>query len=282
MIILLGGDGYFGRNFYEYISATNKCVVVDKNTNTYYPNNIYFQHDLNKPFEEDLKADIVINFAAISFVDYSIIHPEETYTNNFNCCMNGLKLAHRIGAKYIYISTDEVNVNKDEKSLSPYVISKRLCEEYLSDKECQIIRPVNLMGICEAKKGLRQKQKCLLNNIVDAIINKQKVYIHGNGEQKRMFMGMRPACHLLRDIVNGNYKEKIIDVVKMPNYRTKDLKIRDIVYYLQNVYKYEIEFIEDPRGVYQDKTYNEINKTGITDWHFLLDCVEMVRKIAVD
>ena len=370
--ILLGGDGYYGRNFQYYLSQKGiKFIVIDKNEisfaegsfkkDNFYENELikkcmikYIQHDLNDKikinelnieFKNKNDKIIIINFAAISFVDYSILHPNETIKNNLNCCINGYKLFLNLNnsLKYIYVSTDEVNVNKSNKELSPYVISKRKCEDFLKSLENSnleniiILRPVNLMDVIETGIcGLKQKNKCLLNKIVDVInennidtnnenenenidvINKNeneninnkneneneninnnknedindkndkiinndnnknidvineneclnKIQIHGTGEQKRMFMTMNNACDILFEISFKNVKDKIIDVTKISNKRTTDLKIKDIVLYLKNIYNFEIEYINDPRGIYQDKSYlnvenNESNNSEI-------------------
>ena len=280
--ILLGGNGYFGRNFQYYLSKLNKYfIVIDKNEIDYKFYSIeliknhliqYLQHDLNNKIDLnniDLNKDdkiIIINFAAISFVDYSILHPEETINNNLNCCINGYKLFMnlKLNSLYIYISTDEVNVNKKFSELSPYVISKRKCEDFLkslNNSSIIIYRPVNLMDVIDPMiKELKQKNKCLLNKIVDVILNKSGcVQIHGTGEQKRMFMTILNACYILYNInANGSNGIKIIDVT-LTNKRTCDLKIKDIVLYLKNIYNFEIEYVKDPRSIYQDETYLKSN-----------------------
>mgnify|MGYP003302854868 CR=1 FL=1 len=266
--ILLGADGYFGRNFQYYLALKSiNFISIDKNIpDEFYEDPLiqthildYIRVDLNENdcvknitnlFDFLSDNVIIINFAAVSFVDYSISHPEETINNNLNCCINGYKLAEHFKAKYIYISTDEVRVNKNENELSPYVVSKRKCEEYLKDKDCFIMRPVNLMDVITPfVKGLKQKNKCLLNNIVDVIKSKTgSVKLH-KGNQKRMFMTVETACDVLFDMSEN------IDIVEMPKLRTNDLLIRDIVYFLQYVYKFEVEEIDNPRGIYQDETY---------------------------
>jgi len=286
--ILLGGDGYYGRNFQYYLAEKDKYfIIIDKNIpNDFYDEILIKTHildyiyiDLNKNdcvkeiinkiefFKDNV---IIINFAAISFVDYSIVHPEETIINNLKCCINGYKLSiHFNNSIYIYISTDEVRVEKDDDDLSPYVISKRKCEKFLKsvlNDKIYIIRPVNLMDVIyPGIKGLKQKNKCLLTNITNSIINNKNVVLH-SGNQKRMFMTVRNACKLLLNV--SIFKYNIIDVVELPHLRTSDLKIHDIVYFLQYVYKYKIDIIDNPRGKYQDETYlnknEEYNKNSLT------------------
>ena len=78
-----------------------------------------------------------------------------------------------------------------------------------------------------------------------------------------MFMTMINACDVLFNISEKTnekikIKIKIIDVVNIPDKRTNDLKIKDIVEYLKNIYNFEMEYVNDPRGIYQDKTYLNI------------------------
>ena len=291
--ILLGGDGYFGRNFQEYLkdterSAETKCsrtefFIIDKKIN----------YDLNNNCICDLFKDkayntvYVINFAAISFVDYSIIHPEETISNNFNCCVNGYKLFENIKAKvkkYIYISTDEVRVKKDVKCLSPYVKSKLMCEEYLKNlknsNEVKIMRPVNLMNVVVPKKELLQQNNCILKIVSDCIKYKKEFYIHGKGTQKRMFMPMVKACELLKMFCETQSDKFVLDVAENEyhklGYRTSNISISNLIYYLNYVYKFDVKEIDDPRGIYQDDDYgvNLEEKTYKNDYQLFIDCVE--------
>lgn len=312
--ILLGADGYYGRNFQYYLSELDYCfITIDKNI----PDDFYLSFPIENHLLDYIRCDlndkdcvrricerieffkdevIVVNFASISFVDYSIIHPEETINNNVKCCANGYKLSKHFNSKYIYISTDEVRVNKDENELSPYVISKRKCEEFLksqSSDNIYILRPVNLMDVIVQKKELRQKQRCLLNNIVDSISSnsldssKSSVKLHV-GTQKRMFMRMRTACDVLFEIddyVQHSYPEeddliKIIDVADNSSLRTNDLPIHDIVYFLAYVYRFKVDEISNPRGVYQDESYlNSDEKWNSNSYKMILNAVDRLLKL---
>lgn len=323
--ILLGADGYYGRNFQYYLSELDYYfITIDKNI----PDDFYSSFPIENHLLDYIRCDlndkdcvrkicerieffkdevIIINFAAISFVDYSIIHPEETINNNVKCCINGYKLSKHFNSnslgsssegclracassKYIYISTDEVRVNKDENELSPYVISKRKCEEFLKSQSLDniyILRPVNLMDVISSVKGLKQKQRCLLNNIVDSIKSNSSVKLHV-GTQKRMFMKMRTACDVLFEIddyVPHSYPEeddliKIVDIVDIPSLRTNDLPIHDIVYFLSYVYKFKVDEIPNPRGVYQDESYlNSDEKWNSKSYILILNAVDRLLKL---
>lgn len=298
--ILLGGDGYFGRNFKEYLKNTETdIIIIDKKIN-YDLNNDTLLCDLFK--DKTYDTVYVINFAAISFVDYSIIHPEETIMNNFNCCKVGYELYKNIKAntkKYIYISTDEVRVKKEIRHLSPYVKSKLMCEEYLknltsSDKGIKIMRPVNLMNMVKCNKDLLQQNNCILKLVSDCIKNGKEFYIHGKGTQKRMFMSMTKACELLNMLClsdNDIAKHKVrnqdevlwskfmLDVASSEyhklGYRTSNISISNLIYYLKYVYKFDVKEIDDPRGIYQDDDYGVCEEVvSKNDYLLFIDCVE--------
>lgn len=287
--ILLGGDGYFGRNFQEYLKDINhnnrtEFFIIDKKINYDLNNNCICDLFNKKAYE----TVYVINFAAISFVDYSISHPEETISNNFNCCVNGYKLFENIKAKvkkYIYISTDEVRVKKDTNHLSPYVKSKLMCEEYLknlknslSSEDIKIMRPVNLMNMVVPQKELLQQNNCILRIVSDCIKYKKEFYIHGKGTQKRMFMPMTKACELLKKLCLSD--KFMLDVAENEyhklGYRTSNISISNLIYYLNYVYKFDVKEIDDPRGIYQDDDYgvNLEEKTYKNDYQLFIDCVE--------
>ena len=301
--ILIGGNGYYGRNYQYFLSSKGfEYVVIDKAKCglgddeficDFSKDDFYEQLKKLKNFnilkEEYCGHNVaVVNFAAISFVDYSINHPEETIENNYNCCVNGLKLCKELNCpKYVYISTDEVNVDKEKEHLSPYVISKRKCEEFLINNfdsshgiEISILRPVNLMGTMEAhSESLNQKNPCLLKKIADVIgmiknneqnlrrrqdennsleqkvNNVPKIQIHGTGNQRRMFMEMKIACEVLHLFVFDSFDTSILDITEYPEFRTQNLRIKDIVQYLSRKYGFAYEHVEDPRGIYQDDNY---------------------------
>ena len=273
MQLLIGGNGYYGRNYQYFLSTKNiSFKVVDKiqltkddivcdfaKISSDYSN---VEEDFKLFLELKDKVSAIVNFAAVSFVDYSILHPDETIENNYSCCVNGLKLANVLNCdNYIYISTDEVNVDKPVAELSPYVISKRNCEKFLKNCDTsinvKIIRPVNLMGTMEPHfESLNQTNPCLLKKIADVISSGQgKVQIHGSGNQRRMFMDMRIACEVLLLFIDDAFDSPILDITEYPEFRTQNLKIKDIVMNLQRKYGFPVEYVEDPRGIYQDDNY---------------------------
>lgn len=275
--ILLGGNGYYGRNFQYFLKSegngTHEIIVIDKEITVQFRNITYIQCNLThfnlNSFHSILNSSsstTIINFAAISFVDDSILNPDECINNNVKCLESAIQLYHSISnegyVKLIHISTDEVNVNKPNSEKSPYVKSKLMCEDILRNSEninYTILRPVNLMGYCHDMKckELRQANECLLKKISD---RPDVVYIHGSGCQRRMFMNITDACETLYSISIDNFGNSdktfnIVDITDYPLLRTSNLQIKDIVIYLSKYYHFKYIYVDDPRGKYQDQSY---------------------------
>lgn len=269
--ILLGGNGYYGRNFQYFLKAqgNSEIIVIDKEITVQFKDIIYIQCNLTKEFNSTFKNTtqntVIVNFAAISFVDDSILNPDECINNNVKCLESAIQLYEKISneayVKLIHVSTDEVNVNKPNSEKSPYVKSKIMCEDILRNSgniNYTILRPVNLMGYCYniKCKELRQANECLLKKISD---RPDVVYIHGSGCQRRMFMSMTDACETLYSISIDKFKKtfppEIVDITDYPLLRTSNLQIKDIVVYLSKKYHFKYVYVDDPRGKYQDQSY---------------------------
>lgn len=298
--ILLGGNGYYGRNFQYFLKSEgngieeNEIIVIDKEITVQFKGIKYIQYNLTHYSDSLLRnsssSTVIINFAAISFVDDSILNPDECINNNVKCLESAIQLYHSISdesyVKLIHISTDEVNVNKPNSEKSPYVKSKLMCEDILRNSaniNYTILRPVNLMGYCHDMKckELRQANECLLKKISD---RPDVVYIHGSGCQRRMFMNITDACETLYSISIddfGNTNEKtfnIVDITDYPLLRTSNLQIKDIIIYLSKYYHFKYVYVDDPRGKFQDQSYLKeeceiLTKRNDSDLKKIKDCI---------
>ena len=156
-----------------------------------------------------------------------------------------------------------------------------MCEDYLknlNDNNVKIMRPVNLMSMVSSKKELLQQNNCILKIVSDCIKYNKEFYIHGKGTQKRMFMPMSKACELLK-ILCENKEKTILDVADIEyrklGYRTSNISISNLIYYLNYVYKFNVKEIDDPRGIYQDNDYfNDSEVVNKNDYKIFIDCVE--------
>lgn len=124
-IIVTGGCGFIGSNFIRYMLKRYpyNIINIDKLTYAGNPENlrelesdkrysfirgdIALKADIKGIFEEDI--DVVINFAAESHVDRSILEPDAFIKTNIEGTFNLLELSRKNAIRrYIQVSTDEV------------------------------------------------------------------------------------------------------------------------------------------------------------------------------
>ena len=128
-ILVTGGAGFIGSNFIRFLFRKYETInlkIINYDKLTYAGNlanlkefenhsgysfikgDICDKQKLRTVFE-NFKPEIVINFAAESHVDRSILSPEEFVKTNVLGVQNLLELSLDFGVKrYIQISTDEV------------------------------------------------------------------------------------------------------------------------------------------------------------------------------
>jgi UDP-glucose 4-epimerase len=100
--ILLGGNGYYGRNFQYFLKmkgdGQNEIIVIDKEITVQFKGITYIQCNLTHfNFNFNSTQDTtIINFAAISFVDDSILNPDECINNNVKCLESAIQLCKTI------------------------------------------------------------------------------------------------------------------------------------------------------------------------------------------
>lgn len=285
--ILIGGDGYLGRNFAYFLSERDiSFIILDKKPkdesfwDKFPLKNLmkkYYQFDLTLPkgikslseIEVSLKnillnsKAIIINFAAESNINKWILDPNECDNNNLRCCRNGFHIAYFLNEmgflkKYIYVSDYKVN---SFQARNPYITNRKKCEDYLKFiishteinflKKIKIFRPVNLMDVVAINvRGLIN-----FNNNGNSILMKVieckpggTMEIYGNGLSQRMFITMNKMCDLLFQA-----EDSFISDVSDENFnsvRTVNIKIRDLILSLAKSFKFNYLYIKDPRGIY--------------------------------
>ena len=124
-IVVTGGMGFIGSHFVNFVKdqePTVEVLVVDKLTYAADVNNLnckvqFLQKDICAVIPEDLgEYDYLINFAAESHVDNSIINGNPFVKTNIQGTFNLLEVARKNKnlKKFIQISTDEVYGDMDD------------------------------------------------------------------------------------------------------------------------------------------------------------------------
>lgn len=228
-ILITGGAGFMGSNAIRYVlDAYPEASVlnVDKLT---YAGNLDNLKDVQERFGdryEFLRGDIsdrefmekavraftpelLINFAAETHVDRSILEPENFVKTDVLGTYMLLELVKRFGIKtYIHISTDEV-YGSIEKGLfteespfrpnSPYAASKAggdlLCRAYSVTYKI----PVIVLHSCNFFGPFQYPEK-FIPLFITNLLEGKKVPLYGKGLQKREWIYTKDFC-LALDII---------------------------------------------------------------------------------
>ncbi|MEM0133392.1 dTDP-glucose 4,6-dehydratase, partial [Acidiplasma sp.] len=205
-ILVTGGYGFIGSNFVNYLlkNYDYNIKVFDKLTYASNLNNIkndnieFIKGDLfNKiDIEKALKdVDIIVNFAAESHVDRSIVDAHDFLNSNIYGVYNILDYMkeNRNIEKFIHISTDEVygnalNKKFDENSClnpnNPYSATKASADLLILAYFKTYGIPISITRSSNNYGPYQHPEKLIPKTIIYALLDK-KIPIYGNGKNRR-------------------------------------------------------------------------------------------------
>lgn len=224
-ILVTGGLGFIGSNFILYLLSkypnykiTNLDAMLEgsniQNLNRVKskPNYFFVKGNITDQRLVDKlisKNEIIINFAAESHVDRSILSPRSFINSNYLGVYTILESIRKYKRKFIQISTDEVfgSLKKgraDEEHRfnpsNPYAASKAAAESlvnaYITTYDCNVI-----ITRCTNNFGPRQSpEKLVPKTIILAEMNK-KIPIYGSGKNKRDWIFVEDHCNAILKIL---------------------------------------------------------------------------------
>lgn len=221
-ILVTGGAGFIGSNFIRYILSTypeHSIINLDKLTYAgnlenlkdveHLPNYRFVKGDIcNSQLIESLEFDAIINFAAESHVDRSIIDSSPFLRTNIIGTQNLLEAAKRRKCRMIHVSTDEVYGSIDEglfteesplKPNSPYAASKAssdlLARAYHETYGAEVI-----ITRCSNNYGPFQFPEKLIPLVISHAIEGRAVPVYGDGKNVRDWIHVLDHCRAV-DIV---------------------------------------------------------------------------------
>jgi len=227
--LVTGGRGFIGSHFVELILSEGH-EVIDFDCLTYaaskelpwdnHPRYIFEKADI-RSISHLPPCDIVVNFAAESHVDNSIVSSKHFFETNTFGVYNILELLR--GKVYnrplfIHISTDEVYGDIRQKSFlesdklnpgNPYAASKSAAEMFvLSHNKTYGIEYIITRS--SNNYGKRQYVEKLIPQIIHCLENNKKIPIHGDGTYVRDWLrvedNVKAIYHLsLRGTRNETY-----------------------------------------------------------------------------
>lgn len=216
-ILVTGGCGFIGSNFVRYMLSKYPYRIVNFDKLTYAGNlenlkdiasderytfvkgDIATKVDVEKVFDSDINT--VVNFAAESHVDRSILDPDAFIQTNINGTFNLLEEAKKRGVqRFIQISTDEVygSLGKEGKFTestplapnSPYSASKTSADMLAMAYYKTYGMPV-LITRCSNNYGPYQFPEKLIPLIITNALENKELPVYGDG------MNVRDWIHVL-------------------------------------------------------------------------------------
>jgi len=269
-LLITGGLGFIGSNFILKILKNNpNYEITNVDASLYGSNKMNLSEIENnnkykfvsgnitdKVLMEKLilKNDIIINFAAESFVDRSISEAKPFLDSNITGVFTILEILKKYKKKLIHISTDEVfgslkNETADEKfrfnPSSPYSATKASSELLINsynltyDCDCIITR-------CTNNYGPRQYPEKLIPKVILLAQNNNKIPIYGNGKNVRDWIFVDDHCNAIFEVLEKGKTGESYNISS--KYELDNITIVETILEIMGKSLDLIEFVEDRPG----------------------------------
>jgi len=276
-ILVTGGAGFIGSNFVHYILKNYpKYKVINLDLLTYAGNleNLvdiessknykFVKGDITDPiFVNDVTegVDVIVNFAAESHVDKSIILPLVSINTNVLGTQVLLEVARRKKIRFHQVSTDEVfgDLAPDEQPFNettrynpstPYAASKAAADHLVR----AYVKTYNLeatISNCSNNYGPYQFPEKLHGIFITNLLENKKIYLHGDGLQIRDWLYVEDHCRAIDMII---HKGRIGETYCVGgNDEITNLEVAKIILRLMGKDEKYLEFVNDRPG--NDKRY---------------------------
>ncbi|MGF7049223.1 dTDP-glucose 4,6-dehydratase [Paenibacillus sp. DS2015] len=285
-LLVTGGAGFIGSNFVIYMLQQHpNYQIVNVDALTYAGNLENLKSVENHPNYSFVKADItdgqaidqifqqgidvVVNFAAESHVDRSILEPEVFVKTNVLGTQVLLDASKKYGVtKYVQVSTDEVYGSLGETGLfmestplepnSPYSASKAGGDLLVRAYHETFGLPVNITR-CSNNYGPYQFPEKLIPLIISRALSDQALPIYGDGLNIRDWLYVEDHCSAIDLVIHQGRVGEVYNIGGN-NERTNLHIVKTI---LQELNKPEslITYVEDRLG--HDRRYG-IDPTKLT------------------
>lgn len=269
-LLITGGLGFMGSNFIRYLLNNFDYKIINLDKVTYCGNFDNLRDVENNPNYKFIKGDIadkkivdevtknvdaIINFAAETHVDRSIMEPDAFIKTDILGTYTLLEAARRYKIKrYIQISTDEVFGSVEEgestedspfKPNSPYSASKagadHLCRAYFVTYKL----PVIVTHSCNFYGPYQYPEK-LIPLFITNLLEGKKVPVYTPGTQIREWIYTKDFCNALFTILNDGKDGEVYNIGT--GQRFKNIEITKKILKLLNKDESYIEYVKDRPG----------------------------------
>ena len=253
-ILVTGGCGFIGSNFIRYMLKEHPSytlVNIDKLTYAGNLENLEGIEESNSyhfvkgdicdrvlvaSLVKDNKIDVIVNFAAESHVDRSIVGPDVFVETNIGGTNVLLEVARENSISlFIQISTDEVYGSLGETGKfsevtplhpnSPYAASKAAAD-FLVRAHYHTYGLPTIVTRCSNNYGPYQFPEKLIPLVITRVMENKKVPVYGDGHNVRDWLYVDDHCTAIDAIIHkgtageiyvvgGNNEWKNIDIVRL-------------------------------------------------------------------
>ncbi len=266
-ILVTGGAGFIGSNFIKHMLENHDYRIINIDALTYagnlenlkdiedHPNYVFIKADIrNREKIEEIfskyEIDAVVNFAAESHVDRSIVEPEVFLTTNIVGTQVLLDMAKKQwkcnpddkyckefkpDVKFVQVSTDEVYGALGETGLftedmplvpnNPYSASKASADLMVRAYSETFGLPVNITR-CSNNYGPYQFPEKLIPLMINNCLNDKYLPVYGDGMQIRDWLHVDDHCSAIDAVlhkgrdgevynIGGNNEKANIEIVKL-------------------------------------------------------------------
>lgn len=284
-ILVTGGAGFIGSCFIRHMLKSHPDYKIINFDCLTYAGNIENLDDIkNSPNYSFIKADIcdkkavdravsevdcVINFAAESHVDRSILNPEIFIETNIKGTLNLLDCAKKRGIqRYLQVSTDEVygTLGKDGYFTentplapnSPYSASKAGADMLVRSYFETYKTPV-LITRCSNNYGPYQYPEKLIPFFISKLLKGEKVPLYGDGLNVRDWLYVYDHCRAIDTVLHKGREGEVYNVGG--HNEKSNIEITKIILKEMGRDENSIEYVKDRLG--HDRRY-AIDNTKIT------------------
>jgi dTDP-glucose 4,6-dehydratase len=285
-ILVTGGCGFIGSNFIHHMRASFPHRIVNLDKLTYAGNlenlkgiddqpgysfvrgDIAETSDLESIFDKGV--DLVINFAAESHVDRSIIDPDAFVKTNIYGTYRLLEQARKSGIeKFLQVSTDEVYGSlgttgkfREDTAMapnSPYSASKASADMLVMAYHKTFGLPVCITR-CSNNYGPYQFPEKLIPLLITNAMEGRDLPIYGDGMNVRDWIHVKDHCAAIAIVAEKGKAGEIYNI-GAENERT-NMEIVELILEIMGKPRELIKYVKDRPG--HDRRY-AIDNTKIRD-----------------
>jgi dTDP-glucose 4,6-dehydratase len=268
-VLVTGGAGFIGSHFVKRLQAAGDDVVVlDKFTYAGNPANVpegveVYRGDIavREDVEQVGPVDAIVNFAAETHVDRSILGPEEFVRTDVLGSLVLLQLARELSARFVHVSTDEVygdiepgwSSREDDplRPSSPYSASK-------AGGDLQVLAGVRTFGVNASVTrgsntyGPNQYPEKILPLFTTNALDGLPLPLYGDGKQVRDWLHVEDHCSGIELVLREGQPGEIYNIAANEERENVEL-VRLIIDHL-GVDQSLIRHVEDRAG--HDRRYS--------------------------